>query len=95
LHSDSSILNELSPTPRNKTSVQVSEDLVKMFYEQEVPQWASVLDNTDLPHSYEVTFAGIISTVASLMLPWTVTHYLISKLAHALISSDQADFIIN
>jgi len=50
LPTNSSIITELSPTPRARSSVEISEDLVKMFYEKPVPQWAKVLDTTDLPH---------------------------------------------
>jgi len=82
------VLKELSPEPRKRSSVQVSEDLVKMFSEQPVPQWAKILDETDIPHAYEDTFAALLSTAFSLMLPWTVCHYAISKLANALISKE-------
>ena len=50
LPSNSSVINELSPTPRARSSVGISEDLVKMFTEKPVPQWAEVLDKTDMPH---------------------------------------------
>lgn len=95
LPTNSSIITELSPTPRARSSVEISEDLVKMFYEKPVPQWAKVLDTTDLPHQYEMTFAGLLSTAFGLMLPWSVTVYAITKLAYALIDDDQADFITN
>ena len=76
----------MSSTPRAKSSSGISEDLVKMFTEKPVPEWAAILDNADLPHGYEQTFAAFISTAASLMLPYPVTHFVINKLAHALIS---------
>jgi hypothetical protein len=37
LHSNSSVINELSPTPRARSSVEISEDLVTMFSEKAVP----------------------------------------------------------
>jgi len=36
----SSILTELSPTARNKTAIQVTDDLVDMFYAKKVDEWA-------------------------------------------------------
>jgi len=36
----SPILTELSLTPRNRTGMQVAEDLVTMFYEKPVDEWA-------------------------------------------------------
>jgi len=50
LPTNSSILTELSPTPRARSSSEISEDLVKMFSEKPVPKWAEVLDTTDMPH---------------------------------------------
>lgn len=73
LPGNSSILKELSPTPRSKSSVEVSEDLVKMFTEQPVAQWARILDTCDIPHTYFITFAALIATIVSLLLPWTLT----------------------
>jgi hypothetical protein len=70
LKSDSSILNELSPTPRSKTGLQVSEELVTMFSQKPVDEWAQVLDQADLPHIYFITFAALISTCFSLVMPW-------------------------
>jgi hypothetical protein len=74
LPGNSSILKELSPTPRSKSSVEVSEDLVLMFTEQPVAEWARILDTCDIPHSYFITFAALIATIVSLLLPWTLTH---------------------
>jgi len=40
LPGNSSVLKELSPEPRKRSSVEVSEDLVRMFNDKAVPQWA-------------------------------------------------------
>ena len=82
LPGNSSILKELSPTPRSKSGVQVSEDLVQMFTNEPVSEWAEILDNADLPHVYFITFAALISTVFSIVLPWTLTQWSITKLAY-------------
>jgi hypothetical protein len=85
LPSNSSILHELSPTPRNKSGLQVSEDLVTMFSEKPVDQWAEVLDTADLPHVYFITFAALASTIFSISLPWIISQFVISKLVYLII----------
>lgn len=89
----SSVLTELSLTPRNKTGVQVAEDLVTMFYEKPVDEWAQVLDTADLPHVYFITFAAIIATTFSLLMPFSICSYVIKLLSNALIPPDAALFI--
>ena len=96
LPGNSTILKELSPTPRSKTGLQVSEDLVQMFSEKKVPEWAQILDTADLPHVYELTFAAIISLTCSLIYPWFLTYYMIKVLAYLLIPPDKnPSFIVN
>jgi hypothetical protein len=93
-NSTSSVLNEISLTPRNKTGEQVSEDLVTMFYEKPVFQWAQVLDTADLPHVYYRTFAALISTGLALIIPsYAVVTFIISALVHILIPKEDAEFI--
>jgi hypothetical protein len=92
---DSSILKQLSLTPRSKDGVEVSEDLVRMFSERPVPEWAEQLDTADLPHVYFITFAAMIATGFSLVFPWFITEHAISFLSRAIIPKDSADFIID
>lgn len=66
-----------------------------MFSEKPVPQWAKELDTADLPHDYFITFAAMIATGVSLVLPWFATNFLIDKVAHAIIPKESADFISN
>jgi hypothetical protein len=73
LPSNSSVLHQLSMTPRSKDGVEVSEDLVKMFSEKSVPEWAKIMDTADLPQVYFSTFAALIATGFSLMFPWVIT----------------------
>ena len=73
--------------------VEVSEDLVRMFSEKPVPQWAEFLDNADLPHVYFITFAALIATGVSLVLPWFITQFVISKLCSVLVPPEAAAFI--
>jgi hypothetical protein len=94
LPGNSSILKELSPTPRSKSGVQVSEDLVQMFTNEPVSEWAEILDNADLPHVYFITFAALISTCFSIVLPWSLTQWSITKLAYLIIPEEDADFVV-
>jgi len=94
LPGNSTVLKQLSLTPRSMDGVEVSEDLVRMFSEKEVPQWAELLDTADLPHVYFITFAALIATGFSLMFPWFITSFLISKLCAVLIPDEtSAKFI--
>ena len=94
LPSNSSILHELSVEKRSKSGLDVSEDLVRMFSEKHVDEWAEVLDTADLPHVYYITFAAILSTTFSLIFPWLFTQFLIELLAYFLIPEEDADFVV-
>lgn len=78
-------MHELNPTPRSKSGVEVSEELVAMFSDQPVDEWAEILDKSDLPHDYMVTFAALLATIFSLVFPWFITFHLIKSLAYAII----------
>ena len=43
---------------------------------------------------YFITFAALISTVFSIVFPWFVTQFAITKLAYLIIPKDDADFIV-
>lgn len=51
------------------------------------------MEDADLPSNYYITFAAILSTVFSLVLPWFLTQWSITKLAHLIIPAE-ADFLI-
>ena len=71
----------------------MAEDLVTMFYEKPVTEWAQVLDTVDLPHVYFITFAALISTVFSLTMPFWIASWLITLLSDAIIPKEAAQFI--
>jgi len=81
------------PTKRTRTSIQIAEDLVKMTYEKSAWEWAKVLDQTDMPHHYEITFAALVSTILSLVLPFWIVTLIVSGLTDLLFESPQAKFI--
>lgn len=66
-----------------------------MFSEKPVDEWAQVLDTADLPHVYFITFAALISTCFSLVMPWFLVQWSINFLANALIPKEDAEFVVN
>jgi len=58
LPGNSTILKYLSRSERSDNSVHVTENIMKMFSEKEISEWAEVLDKFDLPHDYEITFTA-------------------------------------
>lgn len=66
-----------------------------MFYTLDVPYWSQVLDTSDFPHEYLITFAAFLSTFVSIIAPWNVTEAIISKLADLMLPDDLKDFLIN
>lgn len=65
-----------------------------MFTNEPVSQWAEILDTADLPHDYFVTFAALISTCFSLIMPFYLTEWSITKLAYLIIPEEAADFVV-
>jgi len=92
---NSSVLKELSPEPRLKSSVEVSEDLILMFTEKPVAEWAGILDTCDIPHNYFITFAAIITTIVSLLLPWSLTNYAMETILPKVLKDDVSSFMLD
>lgn len=63
-----------------------------MFSTQPVTEWAKVLDEGDFPHVYFVTFATLVCTMVSLILPWFLAEFVINHLIF-LIPKEDADFV--
>ena len=66
LGGDSSVLKDLSETPRNLSSAEVSEQLTLMFSNQPVVEWSETLNTIDMPHDYFVIFGAIVATIMTL-----------------------------
>lgn len=75
--------------------IGVATQLTQMTIEHGVPDWAKILDTADLPHDYFITFAALISTGFSLVMPFFMCRFLITKLAYGIIPKDAADFVVN
>lgn len=94
LSSNSTILKELSATPRNMTGVEVSTQLTNLFL-QPAETWPEVLNSLDLPLDYYITFSALISTFVSLIAPWFVTELVMSTLADRILTPKDRDFLNN
>ena len=95
LPGNSSILKELSPTPRNASSVEVSEQITKMFSTQPVVEWSETLWTVDMPHDYFVIFGAIVGTIFTLSMPYIISNFILTKLITSLLNPTQQDFLMN
>lgn len=66
-----------------------------MFSEKTVPEWAQILDDADLPHDYFITFAAMLGTGFSLVMPWYAAYFTIKHLALLLCPKEDAIFVID
>lgn len=57
--------------------------------------WAKVMDDADIPHDYFITFAAIVTTGATLMLPRSLIEPVLKALYGITLSADDASFMIN
>jgi len=90
-----SILHDISPTKRSTDAIGISNQLTEMTITHTVPDWAEILDKADMPHDYFVTFATLLSTGTSLIMPFFMCRLLITTLANQLIPPADAAFIEN
>merc|ERR1712166_1609795 len=80
----SSVLKELSLTPRKRSSTDITEDLTKMFIDKPVEQWSEVLDNLDIPK--EIAIFALWSTAWCLTMPFWLCNLLITGLTDLIIA---------
>ena len=74
----SSVLTDLSPSPRSLNSIEIAEELFQMYLTQPVDQWYNRTDSIDVP-DYMLSFSGFFSTVFTLLLdPETVDYYVVT-----------------
>lgn len=77
LHSNSTILNYLSKTPRNQTIYEIVDMVAETYYSKPVREWKSVIDAAPYEHTYQNTFGAIIANIANLILPpWACTPFM-------------------
>lgn len=95
LQSSSSVINELSLTPRNITSLQITENIVQTIIQEEPKKWSEFLETVDYPRDYMITFSALVATTFSLLLPSWINTPMIKFLATHLTPPESSDFIIN
>jgi len=67
---------------------------VQGFYEKDVATWAKILNESDFPHNYNITFAAIVGTLMYLMLPRILAGQLMKMLAQIILAPEESNFII-
>ena len=94
LKTDSSIVKEISETPRSKSSVASQEDIITMSINQPVREWSEVFRGLDIPR-YEQTFAALLTALASLLLTRERCIEVMTILVQTMTKAETAEFIIN
>jgi len=95
LKTNSSIIHEISLTPRNQSSFEVMEGIMASITNDPVPDWVNVLEHADYPRDYQGTFGAIVTTLVALGLPAFIAHPLNTFLVNSLLSGDAKDFSLN
>lgn len=88
LPSNSTILKYLSRSERSENAVNVTENIIKMFSEKEISEWAEVLDKFDLPHDYEITFTATASMAFFVMFPEIIAYNIVYGIAHTVLNKE-------
>merc|ERR1711971_415681 len=78
----SSVVRDISLTPRNRSSIEVASQLATMLQTMPVETWQAQIADLDTP-DYMSTFAGIVSTLLTLQLPPEEVDNVIDILADA------------
>ena len=84
----SSIVTDLKNETRPMQAIEIAEDFLSMYLNKPVYEWHDHIDTIDMPNYY-LSFAGIISTIASVGLEETTVDALVPILADIFGLSDQ------
>ena len=76
---DSSIIHELSLTPREKSGIEVTSGFVDMYISVPVNDWKHHLDAADFP-DLRLTMCGYFGTIMSLLYPDEVVDSVVAYL---------------
>ena len=95
LKSNSTILHQLSESPRNQTLAEITDIMINAFISKPVSEWREVLDKSDYPHDYKSTFGFIVVNIMNLCLPEFMTKPIMTWLADLILGQKGADFLIN
>lgn len=93
---NSTVLKQLSETPRGKSSYEVVEGLTKMFSDQPPSEWSKTLTDIDMPGDYFMNLTALVASVGALVCPWFVIDHVIGYLAPKVIKDkENANFFMN
>jgi len=90
---DNVVLTYLQETKRSQTSSEIVDKVVKGFYQEDVPTWAKILNESDFPHDYFITFAAIVATISFLTMPHIIAYYINYYLAVAVLNEERSEFM--
>lgn len=88
LHSNSSILNFYSETPRNQTIYQIVDEVTETYYSKPVREWKEVIDKAPYEHTYQNMFGAIVGNIVNLVFPPEVTKPLLGFVAFHLLNEE-------
>lgn len=95
LKSNSSMLNQLSPTPRNQTIHEIVDTMTVTLAEKNASTWRQVLDEADYEHDFIRVFSAIIANVVNLVFGPSLTTLILDQAADILMNSSRKDFLMN
>lgn len=75
-----SIVTDLSFSPRNMSALQLSEEFINQYMTKPVDEWYDFTKSLDIP-DYYLSFAGIVSTIVTVGLPPDVVDEYLPKIA--------------
>lgn len=93
LKTNSSIIKEVSLTPRNHSMSEVMQNITNFIANNDTVFWPLVLEQEDYPHDYTLTFAATVTTIVALILPWNLTTAIITFVCDHTISEQNKQFI--
>ena len=91
----SSILTDLSPTPRNLSALQLSEEFLNMYHTMPVDEWYDHINGLDIP-DYYYTFGALTATALNMAFNESTTELVIVTLGNAFnVTDDLVNFILD
>ena len=90
-----SIIHELSETPRRRTGVQSNSDLNDLLRTKPPSEWMQGIIDLDMP-IYYVTFSALVTTMFTLIFSETIVDFIIPQLMKLFpLEEEVKQFIIN
>ena len=91
----SSIITDLTSTPRNLTGIEMANNISDIFLTKPVNEWESEFPSIDIP-DYYLSFATILTSSLTLaMEPWAADLLIIDLMHFFSLEQVNRDFILN